>query len=375
VSGLDDYSKFDISVAMTGDLDERLRTHLQRDPGQEDLTFAFWRPSVGTARYTCIVTELLLPDDDERILRGNVAFTSAYLRRVLAAAPAGHGLVFIHNHGGPGWQGMGSDDVVAERDRLAAAAASTTGLPLLGMTSGTDGSWSARVWLRAARHHYERRWASTVRTVGHRVNITFQPQLLPRPAELGSQQATVSVWGRDAQAALVRAHVGIVGLGSVGSIIAEALARLGIRHVTLIDHDIIEQRNLDRTLGATHADAQLGTAKVDVAERSMLTSHTDPDPHVEAVRDSLLTDTGLRATLDCDVLFSCVDRPWPRAVLNAIAYSHLIPVIDGGILARVDDRGLPLHVDWRIHTLGPGRRCMYCLGALERSDVALDKAG
>jgi hypothetical protein len=33
------------------------------------------------------------------------------------------------------------------------------------------------------------------------------------------------------------------------------------------------------------------------------------------------------------------------------------------------------HVDWRIHTVSPGRACLICLGALLRSDVALDRDG
>ena len=53
--------------------------------------------------------------------------------------------------------------------------------------------------------------------------------------------------------------------------------------------------------------------------------------------------------------------------------SHLIPVIDGGIIARVNEAGRLLHVDWRIHTVGPGRGCLYCIDALRRSDVALDR--
>jgi hypothetical protein len=62
-------------------------------------------------------------------------------------------------------------------------------------------------------------------------------------------------------------------------------------------------------------------------------------------------------------------------VLNTIAYAHLIPVIDGGILARVNDAGKLVHVDWRIHSVGPDHACLYCIDALRRSDVALDRDG
>src|SRR5262249_14063850 len=53
----------------------------------------------------------------------------------------------------------------------------------------------------------------------------------------------------------------------------------------------------------------------------------------------------------------------------------VIPVIDGGILARVREDGRLLHVDWRIHTVGPERACLYCLDAVRRSDVPLDRDG
>jgi hypothetical protein len=112
-----------------------------------------------------------------------------------------------------------------------------------------------------------------------------------------------------------------------------------------------------------------------VAPRATSLSHTAPDLELEIVPLSVLTPDGLTAALDCDALVCCVDRPWPRHLLNALAYSHLIPVVDGGIYARVMADGTPLHIDWRIHTVGPERGCMVCLGALRRSDVALDREG
>jgi hypothetical protein len=372
-----DDSEFDqilLSIAMTETLNDQLRVHLDKGPHQEDLTFALWRPSWGRTRLTAILQRLILPEPGDRLLHENVAFTPDYIQRVLQLADDGCGIALLHSHLGPGWQGMSHDDVVAERDRLAAAVAGRTRLPLVGLTRGTDGDWSGRFWLRQSRATYARRWAATVRVVGRQLRMTYHPELLPPPASSESQVATVSVWGEEKQADLARVRVGIIGLGSVGSIVAETLSRIGMTWVSLIDHDCTEKRNLDRTLGATREDAIQRMPKVSVAERLIKATHTAEQFHVESYHGSLLQPEGLQRALDCDVLFSCVDRPLPRHLLNALAYAHLIPVVDGGILAKVD-KGRLLHADWRVHTVGPGRPCLLCLGALRPEEVGLDRAG
>ena len=167
----------EFSVVMTAPTDADLRRHLDKGPRQEDLTFATWRPSTGRRRTTAVLSRLLLPHEDERILQGNVAFTADYAQRALGELRPGEGLALVHCHFGPGWQDMSDDDVVAERDRLAGAAFGRTGLPVVGLTSGTDGSWSARRWLRVGPRRYERDDATTVRVVGPRLRLTFHPKL------------------------------------------------------------------------------------------------------------------------------------------------------------------------------------------------------
>ncbi len=363
-----------ISVAMTSEHDAVLGEHLHKDVLQEDLAFAYWRPSIGQHRFTAIVTELVLPAEGDRVLHGNVSFLPQYLRRVLAEVPEGCGIAFLHGHPGGGWQGMSGDDVVAERDRLASAVGGRTRLPLVGLTRAVDGTWSGRVWIRNAPRSYEKREALSVRAVGPQLNISYHPRE-PMAKATASQVATLSVWGEAAQQQLVRARVGIVGLGSVGSLVAESLSRMGLRRLTYIDFDKLERRNLDRTAGSTDADVEAGLLKVQLVARNAVHSSTATDLDLRPVAESVLSPAGLAAALDCDVLFACVDRPWPRHLLNALAYSHLIPVIDGGITARVKPDGTPQHVAWRIHTVGPGRACLVCLGQLRRSDVALDREG
>lgn len=363
-----------VSAAMTAEMDRLLREHLDKGPDQEDMTFAYWRPSIGATRVTAILTEAVLPDDGERILQGNVAFTPEYLDRVLQGRPDGSGVALLHSHLGPGWQGMSDDDIVAEQDRLGGACFGQSGLPVLGLTLGTDGAWSARLWQREAPRTYVRHWAQTVRVIGKPMRTTYHPDAAAaEPTD--AQVATVSVWGQAAQAELARARVGIVGLGSVGSIVAEALGRVGFSNITLIDFDLLEQRNLDRTLGAIEADVTAGLSKVQVATRNVAKTATSPRLNLLPVDHNLLDEPGFLAALDCDVLICCVDRPWPRFLLNSLAYAHLIPVIDGGIAAHVKPDGTPLHVAWRIHTVGPEHACMVCQDAIRLSDVALDREG
>ncbi len=372
---LKQFENIDVSVAFTAEIDDLLARHFEKCDEQEDLTFAYWHPSRGAHRYTAILYGVALPSDSERILQGNVAFTSEYLSRVLDGCPDGSGIAFMHSHLGRGWQDMSQDDIEAERNRIASVVASKTGLPLVGLTWATDRMWSARLWLRAGRNDYRRKQVSTVRSVGRRLRLSYHPEILPAPLPRESQVATCSVWGKSVQSDLVRMHIGIVGLGSVGSVVAESLSRMGIQHITLIDHDFVEERNLDRTLGANAMDARNKTLKVAVSKRLIDQSHTANKFCVTYVAESVLSPNGMHAALDCDVIICCVDRPYPRHIMNVLSYSHLIPVIDGGILAIVKESDKLQYLGWRIHTIGAGYPCMYCLDALRRSDVDLDFNG
>jgi molybdopterin/thiamine biosynthesis adenylyltransferase len=180
------------------------------------------------------------------------------------------------------------------------------------------------------------------------------------------------VWGREGQANLARLHVAVVGLGSVGSIIAEELARLGIENVTFIDFDVIEALNLDRVLNVSEEDIE--RLKVEVAADAFSKHSTAAHPKVRTVDASVAEEAGYSAVLDADVIFSCVDRHLPRRVLNHVAYAHCIPVIDGGILVRLRRQRL-IGADWHIRTVAPGRRCLECAGAYDPSVVGMEQEG
>jgi molybdopterin/thiamine biosynthesis adenylyltransferase len=349
--------------------------HLIRTDGQEDLCFAIWYPSQGCVRTTALISQLILPRNGERRVHGNASFMPQYFERaVTEAARANGGLAFLHSHPTPGWQGMSDDDIRAEHGH-AAAAKGATGLPLMGLTLGTDGAWSARFWEKVAPRTYVRRGCTHVRVVGDRFMLTYDDRLSPRPKTREEWRRTVSAWGENVQADLSRLHIGVVGVGSVGAIIAEALARTGIAHITLIDFDTIERLNLDRLLHATRLDAMLHRSKVACLGRALRSSATAKPFAVNEIDHSIVEDEGFRAALDCDILFSGVDRPWPRSVLNFLAYAHLIPVVDGGIAIQVTARQRLRRADWRAHVAAPDRPCLACLGQYDPGLVSSEREG
>ncbi|MGD0661666.1 MAG: ThiF family adenylyltransferase [Syntrophorhabdales bacterium] len=267
---------------------------------------------------------------------------------------------------------MSDEDIEAEHGN-AGAVLGATRLPFVGLTLAGDGTWSARFWERRARRTYSGARCATVRVVGDRISISYNDILAPRPRSTDEQIRTVSAWGEDCQADLVRLRVGVVGAGSVGGFIAEALARTGFEDIVLIDFDHIERHNLDRLLYATRAD--IGRLKVEVLAEHLRTRATAARFSVDEVVAAIYEEEGLRAALDCDVLFSCVDRPWGRHVLNVIAHAHLIPVVEGGIAVDRNRLGKLSMADWRAHTATVGRPCLQCLGQYDPGLIQMEREG
>lgn len=336
-----------------------LLKHIRRSKTQEDLCFALWKPSTGATRFSAVISDLLLPRRGERLLHGNASFAPHYLARaIMTARRRNMGVAFMHSHPSPGWQDMSSADIIAERDVIAYPA-NATGLPLLGLTIGEDGNWSARFWKRDGSV-MRREWCAKVRIVtARRWNFHHNDRLCPPPPRRNILRRTFDTWGRDAQNSIARLRIGVVGLGSVGSLVAESIVRMGVAQITLIDPDRVEEHNLDRLLHATHRD--IGGFKVDVAAHRLQRHATAARIDIHRLPLSVHDRDGYLGALDCDLLFSCVDRPVARDVLNYIANAHLVPVVDAGVSVQTDtnrDRFFSSH--WRTQIVTPYHQCLRC---------------
>ena len=83
-----------------------------------------------------------------------------------------------------------------------------------------------------------------------------------------------------------QAHVVVVGIGGVGSWAVEALARSGVRRLTLIDMDHIAESNINRQIHAL--GSTLGQAKIDAMRERIGQIH--PSCQVDAIDDFVSPD-------------------------------------------------------------------------------------
>jgi hypothetical protein len=365
------------SVAMAEATGERLRELLIRPDGQEDLCLALYRPSTGTTRRTGLISRVIPPEAGDREVHGNVTVTADYILRGAAMAQAQDGgLVILHSHpGAKGWQGMSTPDLDTERS-YANLVRELTGLPLIGMTLATgDGSWSARHWDQGVGAAVAPTGSENVRVIGDQLKVSWNDALAPPPAPDSRLVRTVSAWGQRVQADLARRRILVVGSGSVGLDVVVRLAASGVEHITIMDFDWVEERNLDRLIGASRRDVAMKRSKVHVARREALRNTTAAHPTISTSDRSICEPAGMAEALDHDLIFCCVDRPWPRAVLNGLAHTDLIPVIDGGIAIDTFNDSTMRNATWRSHVIRPGRPCMSCNGQLDMGLVALDVEG
>lgn len=181
----------------------------------------------------------------------------------------------------------------------------------------------------------------------------------------GRYDRQIRAFGRAGQERIAGSHVTIVGLGGIGSIVAMELAHLGVREITLIDDDRVEEPNLNRLAGATSGD--VGRLKVEVATDQFL--RTNPDSRPVSIPAEIREMAALEAVASADVLIGCVDTDSGRLILNEIALSHLIPYIDcaAGIFAP---NGSMEAAGGQVTVWLPGRPCLVCCGEIDRTVAA-----
>jgi len=146
------------------------------------------------------------------------------------------------------------------------------------------------------------------------------------------------LYGQEGFERFTQSHAVVVGVGGVGSWVAEALARSGIGELSLIDMDHLAESNINRQLPAL--DSTLGQAKVQ-ALRDRITQinaacemHCIEDFIAPENIDILLSDLHLHQHA---IVIDCIDHSKTKALLIAWCRQHKIRVLTvGGAGACID---------------------------------------
>ena len=169
-------------------------------------------------------------------------------------------------------------------------------------------------------------------------------------------------FGVDGQRKLRETRVGLIGIGGLGSPMAQHLALLGVGSITLVDDEELDETNRNRFIGARHDDPIPGSPKVELAAR--LIAETNPAVEVTLIQQGLVSTEGFEAVKDTDWVIGCFDEDGPRFILNELSAAYVKPYID--LASDVPEPGV---YGGRICISWDGRSCLHCLNLLDPDDV------
>jgi molybdopterin/thiamine biosynthesis adenylyltransferase len=173
---------------------------------------------------------------------------------------------------------------------------------------------------------------------------------------------SIRLFGEEGQRSLRRTKVAIVGVGGLGSPLAQHMALLGVRNITLVDDDEIDDTSRNRFVGARHFDPVPGSPKVELAAR--LIREINPDVEVTRLKRRLVSPEAFEAIREANWIFGCFDEDGPRAILNELCSANDLPYID--LASDVPKPGIyggRVCVSWK------GNGCLHCLSQLDQDAV------
>lgn len=396
--------EFALTEEQHADLLQRLfgeRVYRHKDPERGFLAAVF--PATGAERRTLLLGRIVEPGEDDVYWspKEGLVMTHRYYSRALSVVQSIHGagLINVHSHPGPrsGLQPPRPSPEDLETDAMELCFVSRAlpdGRPVAAAIVTPGGAMSVREYgflrPRTSKEAQLARFgpkgakivfAARIRIVGPGLCILpGNPAKKQRDPQLNEKtlESSILLWGERGQRILGELCIGIAGLGGVGGILAEHLARLGVGTLVLVDYDHLEDVNFNRSQGASRADVASRALKVEVYARIAKDSATAPHFRVFPFRASVAEAEGLKRLLDCDIVVGAADDAFARQVLDHAAYAHLIPVIDGGT-TLVPDRISKLLVAGKSQVVaaGPGHPCLECQGVYtqEEATVARESAG
>lgn len=146
-----------------------------------------------------------------------------------------------------------------------------------------------------------------------------------------SRHILLNELGVEGQERLLTSHAVVIGAGGLGSPVALYLGSAGVGRITVVDHDTVDETNLQRQIA--HNLARVGQAKAASIREAV--EAINPDPQVTAIEqraDAALLDALLPTA---DIVIDCTDNFATRHLINRACVRHGKPLVSGAAI-RMD---------------------------------------
>lgn len=380
------------SLTIPAALFDRLMTHLFPGDGDEHgAVIAAGVAAMPDGRVRLLARELYPARDGVDYLPGQRGYRMLDARfvteRVLDCSAERLAYLAVHNHGGRDRVAFSSDDMASHERGYPALLDIAAGMPVGALVFARN-AVAGDIWLPDGR----RAVLDHATVVGRSRRVLRAEPARPAGAAGHLFDRQARLFGAVGQQALSRAKVAIVGLGGVGSVLAELLGRLGVGTFVLIDPDRAEPSNLPRLLGARRLDAlpwlseegrpawlrrvaaRLSARKVDLARRAI--RRANPEAAVEAVFDDFCTKSNAARLVGCDYVFLAADTMTARLVFNNLVHQYLIPGVQIGSKVVVDPAtGDVQDVFAVVRPVTPDLGCLWCNGLISPAELQREAIG
>lgn len=168
-----------------------------------------------------------------------------------------------------------------------------------------------------------------------------------------------------------RQSIAIIGVGGLGSIIAENLIHMGFLNMHLVDPDRVEFTNLNRIVGAYHDDAEQQRFKVDVVQQHL--QRINPNACVTTHPLGVEDDSLLPILADVDWIIAATDNQLSRFKVQQVGIRYFVPIISSGVNISVEN-GQITDMSGEVVVARTGDRvCLHCLGRINPTRVAAEE--
>lgn len=345
-------------------LAERIQALLHPQPFQERFAFAVARPLQSDSNTQTALLEQLVflnAEDYERASDASLVLTEKASSRVnrWAVQLSRKGWLAVHLHSHP----TGLDRFSATDD--AAESALSQWLD----TQGVGSYWSL-VW------PYQGMPRARLWTHGNSLDGRLYLGLAPMDTASGTISPALDrqrAFGPGLRHAADRIRIGLVGVGGLGMLALEQLARAGFRRFVLVDPDTVEVSNLNRLPSVTARD--LGRFKVQVGKRlvQQIARSLGEGAEVSAWKQDIYRSRAAQRALGrCDLILAVTDNDLSRTMALSLALDGGREYLQAGSDITLSENGSIIGLRAEVTGAETGRYCPICIGRLSPGQAAIE---